>query len=127
MRTALRVPSGAKRGSRKHDSPPSACASTRKASDIGAEKNHLCPVSSWRPALSEPTGVARVVFARTSEPPCFSVIPIPIVLPALSQPGTDLGSYIGARMRGSQSVASSGASSRDGTHAYVIVSGQLVP
>ena len=37
----LRVPSGSMRGSTKHDSPPSACASTRKTSHIGAEQNHL--------------------------------------------------------------------------------------
>ena len=43
-RIAFAVPSGRKRGIRKQVSPLSACASTRKASDIGAEKNHLCPV-----------------------------------------------------------------------------------
>ena len=37
----LRVPSGSTRGSRKQDSPPGACASTRKMSHIGAEVNHL--------------------------------------------------------------------------------------
>ncbi|CAM5264862.1 hypothetical protein SGRI78S_07348 [Streptomyces griseus subsp. griseus] len=41
----LRVPSGSTRGTRKQLSPPAACASTRKPSDIGAEQNHLCPVS----------------------------------------------------------------------------------
>ena len=41
----LRVPSGRTRGSRKQDSPPGACASTRNTSLIGAEVNHLCPVS----------------------------------------------------------------------------------
>ena len=41
------MPSGSTRGSRKHDSPPSACASTRNASHIGAEQNHLWPVSSY--------------------------------------------------------------------------------
>ena len=43
----LRVPSGSTRGSRKQDRPPSAWASTRNASHIGAEQNHLCPVSSY--------------------------------------------------------------------------------
>ncbi len=37
----LRVPSGSQRGRRKHESPRSACARTRKASHIGAEQNHL--------------------------------------------------------------------------------------
>ena len=41
---ALRVPSGRQRGMKKHDKPPVVCASTRKASHIGAEKNHLWPV-----------------------------------------------------------------------------------
>jgi len=40
-RSPLRVPSSRSRGIRKHDSPPGACASTRNASDIGAEQNHL--------------------------------------------------------------------------------------
>jgi putative acyl-CoA dehydrogenase len=33
--------------------------------------------------------LARVVFARTSEPPCFSVIPMPIVLPRLCHAGIE--------------------------------------
>ncbi|MNT85978.1 hypothetical protein D3C72_2262150 [compost metagenome] len=45
-RNALRLPSSSRRGIRKQVSPPGACASTRKPSDIGAEKNHLCP-TSW--------------------------------------------------------------------------------
>ena len=41
----LRDPSGRHRGMRKQLSPPGAWASTKKASDIGAEQNHLWPVS----------------------------------------------------------------------------------
>lgn len=41
IRTVLRVPSASTRGTRKQVSPASAWASTRKASDCGAEKNHL--------------------------------------------------------------------------------------
>jgi hypothetical protein len=41
---------------------------------MGCEQNHLCPVSSYQPS---PAGSARVVLARTSEPPCFSVMAIP--------------------------------------------------
>ena len=44
---ALRVPSGRIRGSAKHDRPSGACASTRKRSHIGAEQNHLWPVSAY--------------------------------------------------------------------------------
>src|SRR3954471_15168488 len=43
MRNALRSPSGVKRGIRKQETPDSVCARTRKASDIGAEQNHLWP------------------------------------------------------------------------------------
>ena len=75
---ALRVPSGSTRGSAKHDSPSSACASTRKRSHIGAEQNHLCPTSSYSAPGPPPfRGRALVVLARTSEPPCFSVIAMP--------------------------------------------------
>ncbi len=43
-RIALTEPSGAKRGMRKQLNPSSAWASTRKASHIGADMNHLWPV-----------------------------------------------------------------------------------
>ena len=45
MRIGLRVPSGVHRGSRKQLMPPGAWASIKKASDIGAEQNHLWPVN----------------------------------------------------------------------------------
>ena len=44
MRMGLRVPSGFHRGTRKQEIPPGAWASIKKASDMGAEQNHLCPV-----------------------------------------------------------------------------------
>ena len=62
------------RSSTKQDRPAGAWASTRNTSHGGYEQNHLWPVSSHQPS---PAGSARVVFARTSEPPCFSVIAIP--------------------------------------------------
>src|SRR3546814_1320742 len=65
---AFFVPSGSRRGSGKQLSPPGACASTRNPSDIGAEKNHLCPTSAYS---SPPSDVAVVVFERTSLPPCL--------------------------------------------------------
>src|SRR5205823_13361665 len=67
------VPSGSTRGKRKQESPLEACARTRKASLIGAEQNHLCPVNRYPPSA----GSARVALARTSEPPCFPVTAIP--------------------------------------------------
>ena len=50
MRKTLRMPRVSIRGTKRHVSPSSTgprrvCASTRKPSDIGAEQNHLCPVS----------------------------------------------------------------------------------
>ena len=45
MRNVLRVPSGSTRGTTKQVSPSAVCASTRNMSHIGADVNHLCPVS----------------------------------------------------------------------------------
>ena len=39
------------------------------------------------------TGTAWVVLARTSDPPCFSVIDIPAVMPALVAGTARTGSY----------------------------------
>ena len=80
----LRVPSASTRGTTKQVIPPSAWASTRKTSFIGAEVNHLWPCRVYQP--SSAVGSARVWLARTSEPPCFSVIPIPASAPTFSGP-----------------------------------------
>ena len=90
MWNRLRVPSGSTRGTRKHDSPSGACARTRKASHIGAEQNHFWPVRVNSP--STPAGSARVVLARTSEPPCRSVMAIPNRTPFLDVTVTRPGS-----------------------------------
>ena len=60
---------------------------------MGAEKNHLWPVTAkhW-PQASAPMGTACVVLARTSEPPCFSVMPMPMVTPGLSRQVFNAGS-----------------------------------
>src|SRR5207245_4496709 len=85
---AFLEPSGKTRGSRKHDNPPGACASTRKTSHIGAEQTHLCPVSRYSPAEPPPSiGSARVVLARTSDPPCFSVMALPASRPLFKVAG----------------------------------------
>ena len=81
-----------------------ACARTRKASLIGAEQNHLCPVSRYPPSA----GSARVVLARTSEPPCFSVIAIPTSALFFCAAGKRRGSYSPLATRGSHSRASAG-------------------
>jgi hypothetical protein len=89
--------------------PPSAWARTRKASHIGADMNHLCPLNSYSAPGPPPlTGRASVVLARTSVPPCFSVIPIPARAPDFSTAGALRGSYSAESRRGSHSAASSG-------------------
>ena len=51
---------------------------------MGAEQNHLWPMSAYSsPGPAAPVGAARVVLARTSEPPCFSVMAMPAMAPAL--------------------------------------------
>ncbi len=84
----LRVPSGAKRGTKKQPRPSSVWARVRKASDMGALQNHLWPVSRQ----PSPLGSARVVLARTSLPPCFSVIAMPKVRALWRSPGSARGS-----------------------------------
>src|SRR5262249_34568571 len=79
------APSGFQRGRRKQVNPFGVCAKTRKASHMGAEQNHLCPVIRYSPAA--PAGSATVVLARTSEPPCFSVMAMPINSPDFSEGG----------------------------------------
>jgi len=93
----LRSPSGSQRGTRKQVRLPGACASIRNTSDIGAEQNHLCPVSAHRPpspSTSPPPTIrsARVVLARTSDPPCFSVMAMPARTPGFSRAATLRGS-----------------------------------
>ncbi len=103
------LPSGRKRGIRKQVSPPAACASTRKASRHGRGHEPLVAgddVFGARPRL--PTGSAVVVAARTSVPPCFSVMPMPIVTALFFAAGAKLGSYLKGRMRGTHSLASVG-------------------
>ena len=89
----LRSPSGVKRGIRKQETPVSVWARTRKASHIGAEQNHLWPVISYSAPGPPPlSGTAVVVLARTSEPPCFSVIAIPHIAPVFCSAGIIRGS-----------------------------------
>src|SRR5439155_25735183 len=93
IRIELREPPGLSRGTKKHDkSSPSIFASIRWASHCGAEKNHLCPVSRYSsPHAETPARSASVVLKRRSEPPCFSVMPIPIRTPSFRSNGTGRG------------------------------------
>jgi len=121
MRSALRSPSGVIRGSAKQLRPSAVWASTRKRSLMGALQNHLWPVRRYAPSA----GSATVVFARTSEPPCFSVIAMPQIADAL--PGRSSGSYAVASSRGSHAAATAGAWRRAGIAENVIEIGQPWP
>ena len=90
---AFRVPSGSQRGSRKQLRPPGAWASTKNASHCGAEQNHLWPCSAYSvPPPPPANGSARVVLARTSEPPWRSVMAMPNKTPRFSCAGIWRGS-----------------------------------
>ena len=86
----LRSPDGNTRGTTKQVTPSGACASTRNMSFIGAEVNHLWPCRVYSPCTD--VGRASVWLVRTSEPPCFSVIPMPARAPAFSASGRRPGS-----------------------------------
>ena len=93
MLILLREPSGRIRGIAKQEIPSGAWARTKKRSLIGAEQNHLCPVISYSAPGPPPfTGTATVVLARTSEPPCLSVIAMPQIAEPFSAAGTEAGS-----------------------------------
>ena len=104
------------------------CARTRKRSHIGAEQNHLWPVSVVlaRPARRRRPARATVVFARTSEPPCFSVIAIPHS--ALRLAGRAARGRTSSPSAAAPSAAAiSGCARSAGTAANVIVIGQAKP
>jgi hypothetical protein len=65
-----------------------------------------------------------VVPARTSEPPCFSVIPMPASSPRFDVGSRRPGSYLRLVSSGSYTAASSGEERSAGTTAYVIDTGQ---
>ncbi len=96
-------------------SPFSACASTRNTSFIGAEVNHLCPCKVYSPSTE--VGLASVTLARTSEPPCFSVIPIPASAPCFSATGLSPGSYDVEARAGVHSLANAASARSAGTAA----------
>jgi hypothetical protein len=58
---------------------------------MGADMNHLWPVIRYSaPGPPLPAGTAVVELARTSVPPCFSVMPMPMVTPRLAEAGWKL-------------------------------------
>ena len=108
----------------KQESPSPACASTRNASDIGADMNHLWPLRRWKPL---PARSALVVLARTSVPPCFSVMPMPTVRPVFCTGGFWPWSYLRVVTRGAHSRNSFGLVISAASEALVMVIGQRWP
>ena len=92
--------------------PFGACAKIRKPSHIGADMNNLWPCSRKLPS---PEGSARVTLARRSEPPWFSVMPMPINAAPFCDAGTKRGSYWRPKIRGSHSAATAGDCFKVGT------------
>ena len=95
---------------------------------MGAEKNHLWPLIRYSsPQAPLPAATAVVVLVRKSLPPCFSVMPMPMVSAGLSRKTTSRASY-SLQASLDSSCAQSGAFflSR-GMLALVIVLGQVEP
>ena len=109
-RSARRAP-GPARGTRRTSAPSrTTCARSAGSSPSGRR------------------GTARVVLARTSEPPCFSVIPIPASSAALVRRLAQAGVVRPVRSAAAPSAAASaGSVRRAGTAAYVIEIGQPCP
>ena len=109
---------------KKHDRPSIVWASSRKASLVGADRNHLCPVSRH---MRSPASIAWVLLASRSLPPCFSVMPMPTVTPALSVTGRAEESYLRLRMSGSQRSVSDALLASAATAALVMLIGLMCP
>ena len=76
-RKTLRVPSGSTRGTRKQVSPPGRLRPAPGSRPTSAPSRTTCARSAAYSPVAPASGSARVVLARTSLPPCFSVMPIP--------------------------------------------------
>ena len=119
------------RGSRKHDEPARAALRQHQVR-IALRRREEPLVAGDAPALAVAARAPRAcVFARTSEPPCFSVMPMPSSAPRFSSIGSEARIVV-AREDARQPVASiAGGSTRmarsTGTLANVIVSGHCVP
>ncbi len=127
--TAFLPPSGRQRGTKKQVAPRSSVrASTRWPSHIGAEKNHLWPVSRYSgPQAPTPAGTARVVLVRRSLPPCFSVMPMPTVIERFCASGRSRASCSSEPSSGPVAAYSGAFRRISGMQALVIVVGQVEP
>ena len=84
MRMALRVPSGRQRGTAKQDSPAGGLGEHQEQVAHRRRAEPLVPGED----VAAVGGAARVVLARTSLPPCFSVIAMPASAPRLPAAGS---------------------------------------
>ena len=89
MASALTRPSGSQRGRKKQLSP---ARPLRQHQEGVAHRRREEPLVAGdgvtrSPQASRPSATARVVLARTSEPPCFSVMPMPSVTAVLCAAG----------------------------------------
>ena len=121
-RCARRPAARAAAGSRSARAAPARARGTRRTS---APSRTTCDHAASPRRL--PIGRATVSFARTSEPPCRSVIAIPHSAPALSAAGRSPGSYTVEVSSGAHSSRSAGSARSAGTAANVIESGQPTP
>ena len=88
------LPSGRQRGRRKQVRPPGGLRQDQEgiAHRRGHEELVADELVGALPVPPPPIGKARVVLARTSDPPCFSVIAMPMVSAGLLAAGTLRGS-----------------------------------
>src|SRR5258708_30370342 len=94
---------------------------------MGAEMNHLWPVIRYSLEDTGQMVAARVVLARTSDPPCFSVIPMPSSTPDFSGAGAKRGSYWEERILGSHSRTRSGSARSAAMQEKVMEIGHVCP
>ena len=77
--------------------------------------------------MPSPTRSAVEVLARTSVPPCFSVMPMPMVTALFCMAGLFVLSYLRDRIFRPHSRCTCGETDRAATEALVMVSGQRWP
>src|SRR5258708_21989224 len=94
---------------------------------MGAEMNHLWPVIRYSLEDTAPILSALLVWALTSDPPCFSVIRMPSSTPDFSGAGAKRGSYWEERTLGSLSRTRSGSARSAAMQEKVMEMGHVCP
>ena len=127
--TRCAMPSGSERGTRKQESAALGLRQRQERVATSARSRTTCGRRARTRVRAAARRRARVVLARTSQPPCFSVIAMPIERGlASARRAARRGSYAVPRTRGSHSRGDVAAAWRSaGTQAKVMVSGQQEP